>query len=351
MIAKFVGWVEARNPATTIGCWVKRPSLRTPHAVIPAKAGIHSWLRICCELISAVGVQKWIPAFAGMTGFVGWAASAHRDVTITNSAWSSRIRYTIVIFVALLGYLVTPVAAQDVREQSTKSITVLCCDYPPIVSVRLDPNPATFLVSLALVVAKSPVIVIPTAKTSTIEIPVAGAMPQETFLTTLQELLRKSGMSKIDLNSSLGYNGYEQKYDVTEFVRDTPWTLELRFHAEISQTNGGVMPSSGVYFRLVRTRDQKAISSGTIASVNSVRGEPNFFTRPYLTPFLVRIGANAVGRETHWLPISAEQLRESFDPKSERDQQIMLEMLNRMSEQTAEKVAERVAFLIANAKP
>ena len=178
------------------------------------------------------------------------------------------------------------------------------------------------------------------------QIAVSGKMPQEVFLTRLHESLLNAGVGESSLVSTVYYNAYEQKYDLTESVRDTPWTLELRFLAEIAQTSGGFMPSVGVYFRLVRASDQRAVSSGTIASINAVLGEPNFFTRPRLTPFLVRIGAHATGKELDLVPIAAAQLRPAFDPKSQEDVQFMEAALRQISEEMANKLVAHVSSLV-----
>ncbi len=70
MNSKFVGWVEARNPAFNVSKLGLHHSLRAEFIyarVIPAKAGIHSWEDTCSGLKRASALQKWIPAFAGMT--------------------------------------------------------------------------------------------------------------------------------------------------------------------------------------------------------------------------------------------------------------------------------------------
>ncbi len=280
---------------------------------------------------------------------LGWVEE--RNPAIANQCWVKRpsLRSTLAVIAALCN-LASVTHAQDTQNTKAAKIMILCCDYPSSIPVRSDPDPAALAAAVVLVAARSPVIVLPTAKASELQVAISGKMPQEVFLSRLKESLLNVGVGESSLITSLGYNGYEQKYGVTESVRDTPWALELRFLAEIAQTTGGFMPSVGVYFRLIGTSDQRTLTSGTFASVNAVHGEPNFFTRPRLTPFLVRIGTNATGRELSLVPIDAAQLRPAFDPKSQEDVQFMEQALRQTSEQMASKLAMRLSPLISSAK-
>ncbi len=281
---------------------------------------------------------------------VGWVEV--RNPAIAKERWVKRpsLRATLAVVAALCN-LVSVTHGQDTQSKSAAKIMILCCDYPSSIPVRSDPDPAALAAAVVLVAARSPVIVLPTAKASELQVAVSGKMPQEVFLARLQESLLNIGAGESALVTSLGYNGYEQKHHFTESVRDTPWVLELRFLAEIAQTTGGFMPSVGVYFRLIRTSDQRTLTSGTFASVNAIHGEPNFFTRPRLTPFLVRVGTNATGRELNLVSIDAAQLRPAFDPKSQDDVQFMEQALRQTSEQMASKLAMRLSPLISSANP
>ncbi|TAG00615.1 MAG: hypothetical protein EAZ30_09910 [Betaproteobacteria bacterium] len=253
--------------------------------------------------------------------------------------------------VALLPWIIaTPSRSKDWQRTPNAKMTILCCDFSANIPVRTDADAAAALASLVLIAARSKVLLLPSTKTVEMTGTVQGQMPQDLFLQRLKLLLARDRNLEVQLAPEPSYNGFEQKYDATEHIRDTPWALELRVLTEVAQTSGGFMPSVGVFYRLIETNSQRIVTSGTLASVNATRGEPNFFTRPRLTPFLPRIGNHATGKEFKQIPITGDQLRATFDPKSPDDVGFMENSLRLIAEQMAAELTKQLEPYVSSPK-
>ena len=240
----------------------------------------------------------------------------------------------------------------DSKETGAAPLTIICCDFAPDVVVRPEADGGTLLAAFVLVAAKSPAaiqtLLAETPRGSLLSPP--STTPQEDFLQSFQARLVEAGMPAPKLVYPVGFNGFETKYDITHSISDSPLVLEVRFLAEVVQIYGAFTPSVGAYFRLIRTRDQATLTSGIVATVNKSRGEPTFFTRPYLVPFIQKLGSHALGKEMTLVPAPASQLISTFSATSVSDVERMQIALKDMAERVGIEVSNQVLKQIDIAK-
>ena len=273
--------------------------------------------------------------------------SASRQTSTSASATASRGRASLLratarnVAIRLAAFVVASGATIAAAEPDAHSLSIVCCDFPPDISVRGEYDAGSLAASVITIVTKSPIILLPRGPSLTpVEIKKA---PQTIFLDKLQPSLASRGFLKSNLIYPSDYNAFEGRYDVTDGITDSALVLEVRFLAEIVSIYDAYMPSAGAYFRLSRSIDKKTLTSGVVATVNTTRGEPNFFTRPYLVPLIPKLGSHGLGKEMTLLPAPASQIFATFDPRSTSDVARMEMALTEIAERVAVEVAGHAA--------
>lgn len=244
--------------------------------------------------------------------------------------------------IAVLLLAGVPLGALLANEQTAKpaSVTIICCDFLEDVAVLTDADSTAMLAALVSVAAKSRFLLLPVVPQRMLR--TGATSPQAVFLAKLRQLFTESTTGEVKLMHPVGFNGYDVRYDITDGMRGAIWVLELRFSAVVKQIYGPYMPSAGAYFRLVRMSDQHVATSGIVSTVNTSRGEPGFFTRPYAVPLIPTLGGHALGKEMILLPAPPESLIQSFDPRSPADVERAHNALNDMAEKVASSVFQHV---------